>query len=222
MIDVENLHIVVDIVIALATVGALVVTVSLHKVTSFQTLYTAMIDMLRIQITSQSINHTHVRGSIPLLGFEKNSTFDKIDKNSSIYKNFVEYYQANVDGLKVLSLDGMVSAKIWNIFVEQLYNRAEFEQIFKYLYDCIVTIDRSGVSNSVKTHYVRLLSDMLTTDQLFCYMINQAHFCKGDCSEDNTVAMLKKYDFFRDLFSSSLYDALNERFSVEFIKCFRK
>ena len=222
MVCVENLHIVVDIVIAFATVGARVVTVRSHKVTSFQTLYTAMIDMLRTQLTSPSINHTHMRGNIPLLGLEKKTTFDKIDENSSIYKNFVEYYKANADGFKSLSLDGVVSAKVWNSFVEQLYNRAEFDQMFKYLYDCIVTIDKSGLSDSIKTHYVRLISDMLTTEQLFCYMINQAHFCKGDCSEDHTVAMLKKYDFFRDFFSSPLYDALSESFSVEFIKCFRK
>lgn len=213
----------IDTIVAVIAFFALLVSLASYRVTSFQTLFTAMTNMLRVQLSGARINTTELIKERKMIFIDGSDdcTF-AVNNDYSIFRSFTDYYSLTACRLKPHHLDGHLSAEIWENFVSGLEYRAELEQVFKYLYDCVEMIDKSFLLPSTKQHYVRLLSDMLTTDQLFCYMINQAHFCSGDCKQDKTVEMLRKYDFFKDLFRCPFYKTIERRFDAEFIKCFSK
>ena len=213
----------VDIIVAIIAFFALLISLASYMVSSFQTLFTAMTNMLRVQLSGTRINSTELIQGRKLMLIDGSDECEfTINREHSIYRSFADYYSSNVSRLRPQSMNGHLSAEIWENFVSGLEYRAELEQVFKYLYDCVEMIDKSFLLSRTKQHYVRLLSDMLTTDQLFCYMINQAHFCSGDCKQDKTVEMLRKYDFFKDLFRCPFYKTIERRFDAEFIKCFSK
>lgn len=213
----------VDIIVAIIAFFALLVSLASYRVSSFQTLFTAMTNMLRVQLSGTRINSTELIKGRKMMFIDGSDDCEfVVNTEHSIYRSFTDYYSLTSCRLRTQHMNGHLSAEIWENFVSGLEYRSELEQVFKYLYDCVEMINKSFLLPSTKRHYVRLLSDMLTTDQLFCYMINQAHFCKGDCKKDKTVKMLRKYSFFRDLFGSPLYKTLEGRFDAEFIKCFSK
>ena len=213
----------VDIIVASIAFFALLVSLSSHMVSSFQTLFTAMTNMLRAQLSGTRINSTELIKGRKLMFIDGSDDCEfAICREHSIYRSFADYYSSNVSRLRTQSMNGHLSAEIWENFVRELEYRSELEQVFKYIYDCVEMVDKSFLSPRAKRRYVRLISDMLTTEQLFCYMMNQAHFCSGYCKKDKTIKMLKKYNFFRDLYGSPLYKTLERRFDAEFIRCFSK
>lgn len=59
-----------------------------------------------------------------------------------------------------------------------------------------------------KKRYMATINDLLNSEQLFCYFVNQVHFCNGDFSKDENVKLLKENNFFSDLIISNLYKSI--------------
>ncbi len=136
-------------------------------------------------------------------------TSDKIFKvieSCPITKNFCEYYKANIKEVGYRELSSSEIIKIWNVFCKSLLYRSEFEYSFKNIFMCIRTVKNEKYLNEIeKKEYVTKINDLLNSEQLFCYFVNQVHFCSGDFSKDANVKLLKENYFFNDLIISELY-----------------
>ena len=190
-----------------------------HKQDAFYSLFPTILNRVKESIDNIQLSTTRLNGNKTSILITDNCNYS-IFADSSVYKNFCQYYVEYSRVVNNKPYNGAKVANVWENYVSNLHNRAMFDSVFKNIYICIYNIDNAEISVSEKEKCVRLVADVLNSEQLFCYMINIVHNCKGYCSDDETTKMLLKYNFFRDLFNSEVYAKIENTIDVSIIRCF--
>lgn len=82
---------------------------------------------------------------------------------------------------------------------------------------CIRTVnDYTLIEEKKRKHYIKMVLDLMNSEQQFCYFINKNHFCHGDCSKDKNIKLQKEANFFNDLF----YREIQYSIPLEIKQCF--
>lgn len=148
------------------------------------------------------------------------SSFFRSHKDDSIYKNFCNYFLENKEKIRFSDLTHRQIVNIWDFFCSKLANRSEFDYSFKFIYMCIHNIKESNLKYDEKKRYIKIISDMINSEQMFCYFINLIHMCNGDCTKDDTVKLLRDYRFFGDMFNSKIFNEVKDIIPIDIVKCF--
>ncbi|MBO7211971.1 MAG: hypothetical protein J6V44_13360 [Methanobrevibacter sp.] len=177
-----------------------------RKRDSFSQLFNTQISLFNHYFNNNTILRTNTiskDGLIPLVVSEKSF---QLKSSVPITKNFCEYYKANIKETGYRELSSSEIIKIWDTFCESLQYRSEFEYSFKSIFMCIRTVQKENyLGNLEKKEYLTTINDLLNSEQLFCYFVNQVHFCDGDLSKDKNIKLLKDNEFFSDLTRSAFY-----------------
>ena len=184
-------------------------------VASFSNSFNVQISLLERYFNDVSVQQTFLvsgnrqNGELKLITNRNVSSIISVD--SSIYKNFCNYFKKNADEVCCSELNARQICCIWCNFCDKLENRPEFENSFKYIYMCIKSINDSSLSYDEKTRYTKIVTDMINSEQMFCYFINQIAICDGYCGDDDTVSVLRDSNFFGDMFNSPIYRHVREK-----------
>ena len=83
----------VDIIVAIIAFFALLVSLASYMVSSFQTLFTAMTNMLRVQLSGTRINSTELIQGRKLMFIDGSDDCEfVVNTEHSIYRSFTDYY----------------------------------------------------------------------------------------------------------------------------------
>lgn len=192
-----------------------------NKVNVFNNIFVTQISLMKHYFFAEATQETKLinsEGTIELIG-DYPSLF-KCDINSPIYKSFCNYFIMNKEIVKNSSLTNRQIVNIWNHFCSKLISRSEFDYSFKFVYMCVNHVKDSNLENEEKTKYIRIISNMINSEQMFCYFINLVHMCNGDCTKDDTVKLLKDYRFFDDMFNSKIFNEVKDIIPIDIVKCF--
>lgn len=192
-----------------------------NKVNVFNNIFTVQISLMKHYFFAEATQETKLinnEGTIELIA-DYPSLF-KCDINSPIYKNFCNYFIMNKEIVRNSSLTHRQIVNIWNHFCSKLISRSEFDYSFKFVYMCVNHVKESNLKNEEKTKYIRIISNMINSEQMFCYFINLVHMCNGDCTKDATVKLLKDYRFFDDMYNSKIFNEVKDIIPIDIIKCF--
>lgn len=175
------------------------------KINLFSQLFNTQLALFKHYSENTAIQRTKIsQNTIPL--FVNCSKNFSVSPRNPITKNFCEYYKANIKecGTRELSSNEIVG--IWKQFCNSLCNCSEFEYSFKNIFMCIRTVNNfTLIKDKERKHYIKTIADLMNSEQLFCYFMNQIHFYNGNCSEDKNVILLREAEFFKDLQRSKLY-----------------
>lgn len=195
---------------------------------AFNHLFNTQISLLRNYFNAECLQRTVFMGcceqtpSLLLTTPQNDIEAKTIRQDIPVYKNFCRYFRENVQYIGDSELDSRQICSIWDSFCNKLEYRSEFEYSFKYIYLCLRTITDEDLSTDEKKKYIGIVTDLINSEQLFCYYINQIANCRGNCEGDETVKVLRETNFFRDLFYSVIYkqveDAIPQHVKKWFIK----
>lgn len=154
-----------------------------------------------------------------------------VDTSFSIFKTFCEYFKSNVDICLTGKLTQEQIAGISGRFCTAISCRAEYDYFFKSIYMCIRTIKKANVlTRKEKNDYMKTVADLLTSEQLFCYFINQIHFYNEICNEkgghiiqfknEEDMILFRESSFFKDLFRSRFYEEVQHKIPLQIRACF--
>lgn len=193
-----------------------------QKESQISNLLMAQIDTLRKTLYSDKNQNTSLcnnQHSIQL-ALDPMKEFDCCT-NEPVYKNFFLYFVENAETLKYSELNGKQICQIWSVYCKALMQRAEYEYIFQNIYNCVNMIDKSNLPNEKKSEYISQIANQLTSEQLFCYFVNQIAVCSGDINtNDPYVKKLKKYEFMKNLFSNKLFEDVQGVIPAGYVKLF--
>ena len=198
--------------------------------TELSNLFNTQITILKLSLNDEKIQHTQLKTSQKKKNNPNKNSISSIgtlikykaEKKNSVFKSFCEYFKHNIPQNYKSEFTPREICNIWKTFCDNLHYKSEFEASFKYIYQCVNTVDKEKLSEVAKQGYIRAVSDIITSEQLFCYFINLVEFCDGDCTTDPTVELLRKYRFFDDLFRSSIFKDIRPVIPVHIVKCFQK
>ena len=210
---------------ALVIIGALSIYIArlsfIHSKTSlehsdFSNLFNTQITLLRHFFGDNRVKETVMYHSL----LQKLGIDYTITKDYSVYKAFCLYFQKQTAHVTKSQFLPRQICCIWNDFCYQLVFQSEFTYSFKYIYLCVHTVDQSPLSNTEKEQYIRIISYLLTSEQLFCYFMSLVAFCSGDCSTDPTVQLLKKHKFFKSMMKGHYFREMAPFIPTDITKCF--
>lgn len=154
-----------------------------------------------------------------------------VDTSFSIFKTFCKYFKLNVDNCLTGKLTQKQIADVSERFCTTISCRAEYDYFFKSIYMCIRTIKKTDVLTiKEKNDYIKTVADLLTSEQLFCYFINQIHFYNEICNEkggditqfkdEEDMTLFRESSFFKDLFRSRFYEEVQHKIPLQIRACF--
>ncbi len=129
----------------------------------------------------------------------------KLKKDCSIFDNFYEYFVCNTKNIPDNELSLQQIHSIWDVFVKNLDDRSSLDVIFRYLYRSINSILSEHESESFITDEIENFQSMLTSKELFAYLINLIHFSDRFRRRNVYIEKLQQYNFFKGLIESEEY-----------------
>lgn len=143
----------------------------------------------------------------------------KIEKEAPVYKNFCTYFIENANRIGNSELNERQICNIWQTYCNHLKYRSEFEYSFKFIFMCVEVVKQSRLSKKEKQSYIRVITNLINSEQLFCYFVNQVADCDGYCDSE-TVRILRDNNFFLDMFNSPIYEEVKKKIPHRVVRWF--
>lgn len=144
------------------------------------------------------------KDSIVIITSEKSEEF-KLKKDCSIYDNFYQYFVCNTENIPDNELSLRQIHSIWDVFVKNLDDRSSLDVVFRYLYRSIDSIIDKDESESFVAEEIENFQSLLTSKELFAYLINLIHFSDRFRRRNIYIEKLQQYKFFKGLIESEEY-----------------
>ena len=177
----------------------------MRKSTSFDAIFTQLISTLQSFMNHATLQKTNINKKVirqrdvevcykPNESLSYHEEYNTFLCFCSIYKA----YSKKEHGKKLTQED---INYIWNTYTDSLIYKSNFLNCFKCMYHIVFTVHKSQLSEEDKKRYIGIIQSQLNLDILFCYLINLIIARNG--AQGYYCSLLKKYDFFKDLFEDN-------------------
>ena len=193
-----------EIVAHIATVAAVIAAFYAAVRSSFDSLFSQLVSSQRGMFSKPSLclNRTvPVVPRIPYRGSSALYVYGTVYDGFELYLNSKPKVPKGRSGLSALWKD-------YNMLVGSSY--PDFANSFKYIYHEVTTIqERFFMCSKHKREYVKIVQAQMNLNELLCYLFNLIEY--EERHTDSTYSrLLKKYDFFSDLYDNVKYKAILE------------
>lgn len=197
-------NIIFEIIALIATVGAVIAAVYAAVRSSFDSLFSQLVSSQRGMLSKPSLRLSRAVPVVPRIPYRGRSVFYM---SGTVYDGFEMYLKFEP---KVPKGTSQLS-ELWlnyNRLVGNSY--PDFANSFKYIYHEVTTIQgRFFMCSKHKREYVKIVQAQMNLNELLCYLFNLIEY--EERHTDSTYSgLLKKYDFFSDLYDNVKYKAILE------------
>jgi len=188
---------------------------------AFSNLFNTQISLLKGYFNADEVMRTELKQNMDeniqiVTDIEREA---KIEKGTPVYKNFCTYFIENANRIGNSELNERQICNIWQTYCNHLKYRSEFEYSFKFIFMCVEVVKQSRLSEEEKQSYIRIITNLINSEQLFCYFVNQVADCDGYCDSE-TVRILRDNNFFLDMFNSPIYEEVKKKIPHRVVRWF--
>lgn len=141
--------------------------------------------------------------------------FFLLDENESMFGNFYQYFVSTISKCPYSEVDRFQMISMWEEYCDNLWSRDKFDAISKYIYTCTHLVFESSVSKDTKGDLIKMIQGTLTSEELFCYFLNQIHYAHRCRNYNSHLIQLREADFFHDLLISEVYKKVENHIPIE-------
>lgn len=222
---IQTIILYLTLLVSLASVGIAYNSLWLTKQSqdhmTFSYLFNTQISLLKGYFSADEVMRTELKQkldeNIQIVTDIKSEA--KIEKGAPVYKNFCIYFVENANRIGNSELNERQICNIWQTYCNHLKYRSEFEYSFKFIFMCVEVVKQSRLSEEEKQSYIRIITNLINSEQLFCYFVNQIADCDGYCDSE-TVRILRDNNFFLDMFNSPIYEEVKQKIPHRVVRWF--
>ena len=158
---------------------------------------------------------------ISFFKIEKREMFFPLDSNLSVYDNFYRYVLSCEDYVKTSELTLRQMIELYNIYVDNLYQRHILNQTYQILYTCLHKIVEGNIQIN-KKRKLQSVQNSITSTQAILYFFNQLQFADRQRRKNHFMIALYENHFFKEMFNSQEYKNIQHLIPLSAEKLFYK
>lgn len=152
---------------------------------------------------------------------EKRDLYYSLDPSLSVYDNFYRYVLSCEDYVKTSELTLRQMIELYNIYVDNLYQRHILNQTYQILYTCLHEIVEKKLQVNKKKKLQRV-QNSITSTQAILYFFNQLQYADRQRIKNRFMIALYDSQFFKDMFNSQEYKNIQHLIPLSVEKLFYK
>ena len=152
---------------------------------------------------------------------EKRELYFTLEPTLSVYTNFYRYVLSCGGYIKTSELSLRQMIELYNIYVDNLYQRNILDQTFQVLYTCLHGIIGKYVQRG-KQKKLQRVQNSITSTQAILYFFNQLQFADRQRGKNQFIIALYENHFFKEMFNSQEYRNIQHLIPLSAEKLFYK
>lgn len=158
---------------------------------------------------------------ITIFKIEKRDMYFPLDSNLSVYDNFYRYILSCNDYVNTSELTLRQMIELYNIYVDNLYQRHILNQTYQILYTCLHEIIEKKLQVNKKKKLQRV-QNSITSTQAILYFFNQLQYADRQRIKNKFMIALYDNHLFKDMFYSQEYRNIQHLIPLSVEKLFYK